>query len=140
MAESENTQLVKDAYAAFGRGDVAAIVNLCDENIEWHGVVGTEGVLPQSGVRRGKAAVAEFFKQVNDSTDFLTFEPQEFVAQDDRVVVIGRYSAKMKPSGHQYASGWVMLFTVKNGKIAKFAEYSDSAQLIRAYTGATVGA
>jgi ketosteroid isomerase-like protein len=55
-------------------------------------------------------------------------------------VVIGRYSAKMKPSGHQYASGWVMLFTVKNGKIAKFAEYSDSAQLIRAYTGATVGA
>ncbi|HET7216633.1 MAG TPA: nuclear transport factor 2 family protein, partial [Vicinamibacterales bacterium] len=75
-----------------------------------------------------------------DSTDFLTFEPQEFVAQGDRVVVIGRYSAKMKPSGHQYASGWVMLFTVKNGKIAKFAEYSDSAQLIRAYTGATVGA
>jgi ketosteroid isomerase-like protein len=62
MAESENTQLVKDAYAAFGRGDVAAIVNLCDENIEWHGVVGTEGVLPQSGVRHGKAAVAEFFK------------------------------------------------------------------------------
>jgi len=140
MAEAENTQVVKDAYAAFGRGDVAAIVNLCDESVEWHGVVGTEGVLPQSGVRHGKPAVAEFFKQVSDSTDFLTFEPQEFVAQGDRVVVIGRYSARMKPSGQQYASGWVMLFTVRNGMITKFAGYSDSAQLIRAYTGATVGA
>jgi uncharacterized protein len=140
MAEAENTQLVKDAYAAFGRGDIAAIVNMCDENVEWHGVVGTEGVLPQSGVRHGQAAIAEFFKQVADSTDFLSFEPQEFVAQRDRVVVTGRYSARMKPSGHQYSSGWVMLFTIRNGKITKFTEYSDSAQLIRAYTGQTVGA
>jgi ketosteroid isomerase-like protein len=135
MAEAENTQLVKDAYAAFKRGDIAAILNACDENVEWQGVIGTEGVLPQSGLRRGRAAVAEFFKQVAESTDFKSFEPQEFVAQGNRVVAIGRYSATMKPSGLPYSSNWVMLFTVKNGKVTKFEEYSDSAQLVRAYTG-----
>ena len=139
MAEAENTQVIKDAYAAFQRGDVAAIVNACDENVEWHGVIGTEGVLPQSGLRHGRAAVAEFFKQVAESTDFNSFEPKEFVAQGDTVVALGSYSARMKPSGNSFSSTWVMVFTVRNGKIAKFQEYSDSAQLVRAYKGVAAG-
>ena len=135
MAEAENTQLIKDAYAAFQRSDIAAILNLCDENVEWQGVIGTEGVLPQSGLRRGHAQVAEFFKQVAETTDFVSFEPREFVAQGDKVVALGSYSAKMKPSGQSYSSDWVMLFTVRNGKVAAFREFSDSAQLVRAYKG-----
>ena len=130
MAEAENTQLIKDAYAAFQRGDIAAILNSCDDNVEWQGVIGTEG-----GLRRGHAQVAEFFKQVAETTDFVSFEPKEFVAQGDKVVALGSYSAKMKPSGQSYASDWVMLFTVRNGKVAAFREFSDSAQLVRAYKG-----
>ena len=139
MAEKENTQVVKDAYAAFQRGDVAAIVNSCDENVEWHGVIGTEGVLPQSGRRRGRAEVAEFFKQVAETTDFTSFEPKEFVAQADKVVALGSYSARLKPSGQTYASDWVMVFTVRNGKVTGFQEFSDSAQLVRAYKGLAAG-
>ena len=139
MTEAENTQVIKDAYAAFQRGDVAAIVNACDENVEWYGVIGTEGVLPQSGLRHGRAAVAEFFKQVAESTDFNSFEPKEFVAQGDKVVAQGSYSARMKPSGQTYASDWVMVFTVRNGKVTGFQEYSDSAQLVRAYKGVAAG-
>ena len=139
MAEKENTQVVKDAYAAFQRGDIAAILNSCDENVEWHGVIGTEGVLPQSGLRRGRAQVAEFFKQVAETTDFMSFEPKEFVAQADKVVALGSYSARLKPSGQTYASDWVMVFTVRNGKVTGFQEFSDSAQLVRAYKGLAAG-
>ena len=135
MAEAANTQLIKEAYAAFQRGDIAAILNSCDDNVEWQGVIGTEGVLPQSGLRRGKAQVGEFFKQVADTTDFKSFEPKEFIAQGDKVVVLGSYAANMKPSGQRYASDWVMVFTVRNGKVTGFREFSDSAQLVRAYKG-----
>ena len=135
MAEAANTQLIKEAYAAFQRGDIAAILNSCDDNVEWQGVIGTEGVLPQSGLRRGKAQVGEFFKQVADTTDFKSFEPKEFIAQGDKVVVLGSYSAIMKPSEQRYASDWVMVFTVRNGKVTGFREFSDSAQLVRAYKG-----
>jgi uncharacterized protein len=135
MAEAENTQLVKDAYAAFQRGDVAAIVNMCDDSIEWQGVIGTEGVLPQSGLRRGKAAVAEFFKLVAETADFSAFEPQEFVAQGEQVVAVGHYAARMKPSGQSISTGWVMLFTIRNGKFVRFREYTDSAQIVKAYRG-----
>ena len=67
MSEAQNTQLVKDAYAAFQRGDIHTILDMLDENIEWHGVIGTKVVLPQAGRRRGRAAVAEFFRQVAES-------------------------------------------------------------------------
>jgi uncharacterized protein len=135
MSEAQNTQLVKDAYAAFKRGDIATLLNMVDENVEWQGVIGTEGVLPQAGVRHGRAAVGDFFKLVAETTDFTAFEPREFVAQGDQVVAVGTYAARMKPSGNAIDSGWVMLFTIRNGKIARFREYSDSAQLVRAFRG-----
>ena len=135
MSEAQNTQVIKDAYAAFQRGDIKTILDSLDENVVWQGVIGTEGVLPQSGVRRGRAAVAEFFKQVSDTTDFTEFTPETFVAQGDIVVGLGRYSAKLKPSGGTMSSSWVMVFTLKNGKVIDFKEYSDSAQIVRAYKG-----
>jgi len=135
MSEAQNTQIIKDAFAAFGRGDIKAILDSLADNVVWQGVIGTEGVLPQSGIRRGRAAVAEFFKQVADTTDFTEFAPETFVAQGNIVVALGRYSAKMKPSGGQLSSSWVMVFTLENGKVVDFKEYSDSAKAIRAYKG-----
>ncbi len=137
MSETQNTQLVKDAYAAFKRGDIATILQMVDESIEWHGVIGTEGVLPQSGLRHGRAAVADFFQQVADTTDFTSFEPAEFIAQGDQVAVIGSYEARVKPSGRRVSSGWVMVFTIRNGRFVRFREFTDSAQLVRAFTGTT---
>ena len=35
MSAEENTQTAKDGYAAFGRGDVPAILELLTDGIEW---------------------------------------------------------------------------------------------------------
>ena len=137
MPEAENTQLIKDAYASFQRGDIAAILNSCDENVEWHGVIGTEGVLPQSGLRRGRAQVAEFFKQVAESVTFSHFEPKEFVASGDKVVALGHYTATTS-AGKGFDSDFAMVFTLRNGKVTAFQEFTDSAAVNAAYAvGAT---
>jgi ketosteroid isomerase-like protein len=140
MAAAENLQLIKNAYAAFQRGDITAILNSCDENVECLGVTGTEGVLPQAGLRRGRVAVAEFFKHVAETTGFTAFQPQAFVAQRDTVVAVGNYTARMRSSGQWMSSTWVMLFTVRNGKVVRFREYSDSAQIVRAYRSVAISA
>jgi ketosteroid isomerase-like protein len=75
MAEAENVQLIKDAYAALQRGDITTLLNSCDENVEWQGVIDTSGVLPQAGLWRGRAAIAEFFMRVAEATDLTAFEP-----------------------------------------------------------------
>ena len=134
MSEARNTQIVKDAYAAFLRGDIAAILAMVDDAVQWQGVIGTEGVLPQAGLRQGRDAVAEFFSQVDATVGFDEFAPSEFIAQGDQVAVVGSYRGRAKTTGQRFETVWVMVFTIRDGKIARFREFTDSAQLVRAFT------
>src|SRR5687767_11224319 len=109
MSEARNTQVVKDAYAAFVRGEIDAILGMLDDEVSWEAVKGSEGSVPTAGLRRGRAGVAEFFSQVNAHFAFNVFEPREFVAQGDTVVGIGYYEATVKDTGRSIASDWVMI-------------------------------
>ena len=133
MTEATNMQVVKDAYAAFQRGDIDGVLALVDDSVEWEAVKGTEGVVPTAGVRRTRRGVAEFFSQLAQWADFQQFEPREFIAQGDQVAVVGDYSARVKGTGRSLACDWVMVFDVRNGRITRFREWTDSAQLVRAY-------
>jgi ketosteroid isomerase-like protein len=136
MDESRNTQLVKDTYAAFGRGDIPAILAVLDDSIVWHAIKGAEGAAPQAGVRRGRASVEEFFSILASTTEFKVFEPREFIAQGDTVAVVGYYEVNVRTTGRSVASDWVMVFTLKEGRITQFREWTDSAQVVRAYAQA----
>ena len=132
MHEADNTKVIQEAYAAFGRGDAPAILERIDDNVVWHGVYGANATVPTSGERRGKAAVAEFFKQVAEHVQFSRFEPKEFVAGGDKVVALGHYTATT-PVGGSFDSDFAMVFTLKNGKVVRFQEFSNSAAINAAY-------
>ena len=138
MSEDRNIATVKDAYGAFQRGDIKAILALLDDAVDWHGVKGTEGVAPHAGQRHGKAAVEQFFGQVAASTQFTRFEPREFIAQGDAVAVVGYYEATIAGTGRGVAADWVMVFNFRNGKVVRFREWTDSAGLVKAYGAAAV--
>jgi ketosteroid isomerase-like protein len=133
MNEAQNTKLVQDAYAAFGRGDIQAILDRLDDTVVWQAIYGAGSHVPQAGPRRGKAGVAQFFRELAASTEFSRFEPREFIAQGDRVVVLGEYGAKSRKTGKPIDAKWVMVFTVKNGKVTDFIEFTDVAQINAAY-------
>lgn len=131
MQEAENTKVV-DAYAAFGRGDVQGTLDRLDEGVVWKGVYGAGPHVPTSGERRGKAQVAEFFKQVAENVSFSRFEPTEFVASGGKVVALGRYTATTSV-GKGFDADFVMVFTLRNGKVSEFQEFTDSAALNAAF-------
>lgn len=132
MQEAQNTKVVQDAYAAFGRGDVQGILDRLDEGIVWKGVYGAAAHVPTSGERRGKAQVAEFFKQVGDTVHFSRFEPQEFVAMGNKVVALGHYTANITGGG-RFDADFAMVFTLRDGKVVAFQEFTDSAGVNAAY-------
>ncbi len=115
MNAQENTKIVRDAYAAFGRGDVAALLGLMADDVDWHAVVGVGPNVPTGGPRRGRGEVGKFFKQVAESIDFKQFEPREFVAERDKVVALGFYHGVARPTGRAFKSDWVMVFTIRAG-------------------------
>ena len=137
MSEAQNTKIVQDAYAAFSRGDIQAVLNALSDDITWKPVTGAASYVPMAGERRDKNGVAKFFKSVAENIKFSQFEPREFVAQGDRVVALGHYTGA-SPSGRTFDSDFVMVFKLKNGKVTHFQEFLDVAQLNAAYQPAGV--
>ena len=132
MQEAQNTQLVKDAFAAFGRSDIPTLLTYLADDIVWVGVYGAASHVPTSGERRGKAAVGEFFKQVAEHVHFNQFEPKEFLATGDKVVTLGHYAATT-PVKKSFESDFAMVFTLRNAKVVRFQEFCDSAAVNESY-------
>jgi ketosteroid isomerase-like protein len=126
MSAEQNIQIAQKAYADFGRGDIASLLDALDENIEW---VTPDIGIPPGGRYHGKAEVAHFFQQVNDLWDFQTFEPRNYIASGDQVAVQGFYSFTAKSTGRSGKSDWVMVWTIRDGKCVQFQEYVDTAVL-----------
>jgi ketosteroid isomerase-like protein len=133
MREEMNTKVVQAGYAAFEAGNIPALLDLLDDSIVWQGVVGSAPEVATSGVRQGKAAVADFFRAIAEHETFKSFEPRQFVAQSDTVVVLGHYDVTHNTTGGRVDSDWVMVFKVANGKITSFQEFSDSAAVNAAW-------
>jgi uncharacterized protein len=139
MQEAQNTKLVQDAYAAFLSGNLDALLATFDEQIVWKPVTGAARYVPTAGERRGTASVAEFFRIVAETTQFSRFEPQQFISQRDKVITLGHYTAKTSTGG-SFDSDFVMVFTLRNGKVTEFQEFLDSAALNAAFAPASVSA
>jgi uncharacterized protein len=130
MGIQENLQVVKNGYAAYSRGDIPGLLALLAEDIEWQ----SPGAgLPLAGTYRGHDGAANFFEKLALEMDVLDFQPREFVADGDRVLVIGWERVKVKATNRTIELDWLMAFTVLNGKIAKFREYTDTKVIAAAY-------
>jgi ketosteroid isomerase-like protein len=137
MGTQENVQLVKEGYAAFSRGDIPGLLALMAEDVEW---ISPGPGLPLAGTYRGRDGVANFFQKLSAEADILDFQPREFVAEGDRVLVVGWERFKVKATNRTAEVDWVMSFTVRNGKVAIFREYTDTKVIASAYESAAQAA
>jgi uncharacterized protein len=131
MAEQENIKVVQEAYASFGRGDIKALLDNLDEQVEW--LLPGEGMIPQAGLYNGRDGVARFFQTLDQTTEFSAFEPRQFVAQGDRVIALGWYAGKAKATGRSFESHWAMSFLLRDGKVLKFQEYTNTGAIAPAF-------
>lgn len=131
MAEQENVRIVQEAYESFKRGDIQALLGTLADDIEWT-TPGPTNTLPLAGQRRGREQVAEFFSLLDETQESQHFEPKEFIAQGDTVVVLGNYRWRVKSTGRTIESDWVHVFTVRDGKTMNFREYFDTAAAVEA--------
>jgi ketosteroid isomerase-like protein len=106
------------------------------DDVEWPQPGPTEA-LPWAGTRHGRAQVAQFFTAVDETLEFLQFEPREFLAQGDKVVVFGYERALAKPTNRTFESEWVMVFTLRAGQVVRFRAHHDTAAMVIAFRSLT---
>ncbi len=133
MSDQENLQTIHDVYAAFGRGDVPAVLDILADDVQWF-LPGPVDLVPYAGSRTGPEQVAEYFREFGEAVEMTQFEPQDFFAQADKVVVLGHYEARVKKTGKVIKTDWVHAFVLRDGKIASFHGYEDSAAVAAAFT------
>jgi uncharacterized protein len=129
MSIQENVQIVKDFFAAMGGGDRQGLLALSAEDIEW--IIPGED-WPLAGTHRGHAGLAALLQKASDTVETSFPKPPEFVAQGDRVLVVGFARGKVKATNKMFEDDWVFAITVRNGKLAKIREYVDTQALARA--------
>lgn len=131
MSIEKNIQTVKDFFAAIGSGDKESLLALVAENIEW--IIPGED-WPLAGTYHGHAGLADLLETASGSMETST-EPREFVAQGDRVLVVGFARGKVKATNKPFEDDWIFAITVRDGKLTSIREYVDTQALARAAVG-----
>jgi ketosteroid isomerase-like protein len=116
---------VKLFYSLLSAGNSSAALQLFDPQIEW---TEAERTPYFAGTMTGTDAVIKglFLPLARDFDDFTT-NPSDFVTERDRVVSFGRYKGIRKSSGRLMSAPFVHLWTVSNGRLCRFVQFTDSA-------------
>ena len=129
MSTRENVQIVKDFFAAMGGHSKQDLLALVAEDIEW--IIPGED-WPLAGTHRGHTELAAVLQKASEEIETTYPTPPEFVAQGDRVLVVGVATGKIKATNRAFRDDWVFAITVQNGKVTKIREYIDTQALARA--------
>jgi uncharacterized protein len=132
QVEEENVSKVKRLYDFFKRREVDSIMAMFADNAVMHGPA-PSGVVPWGGTYNGRSGVAQFFKTLGESLEPQQFDLNDFIAQDNKVVVLGYQKGRAKPTGRPYEIEFVHVWTIRDdGKFIEFRVYNDTASLVEA--------
>jgi len=129
MNTQENVQIAKNFLTALGRRDKQGLLALSAEDIEW--IIPGED-WPLAGTHRGHTGIENLLQKANETVETSFPEPPEFVAQGDRVLVVGFATGRVKATNKTFEDDWVFAVTVRNGKLTNIREYIDTQALARA--------
>lgn len=117
------TDTVRDFYAALGSGDIGRAMSLMTDDIEW------TTMMDYKIAGRGPKCVAEgmLIPLVAEWSSF-ALSPTELIAGDDghTVVSVGHFSCVHGSTGKRAEAGYVHIWTVHEGKIARYRQYIDT--------------
>ncbi|NEM96470.1 nuclear transport factor 2 family protein [Pontibacter burrus] len=115
--------VVEKMFAAFGEGNIEKFVDTVSSDTVWiyHGTQ----IIPK-GTYEGKDGARKFISGILNNTEILSFEPQQFIVENNKVVVLGQEHQRVKSSGKELKQKWVQVYTVENDLITRMDEFATS--------------
>ena len=131
MNAEQNKQLVVEGYRRFQNKDIEGVLERFSDDVDC--VAPKLDCAPFSGSFHGKTEARQYFAELDAAQEATRFEPVAFIAEGDKVVVIGSATWHVKATGLDYDSEWVHVFTVRDGKVARFQQFVDTAAAEHAF-------
>jgi uncharacterized protein len=127
MSADANIKIIMEIYEAFGRGDVAAILDAVTDDVDWAAEAASSAA-PWYGVRHGRDAVAVFFSDFGSTMEVEEFTPVSFAANDTDVLTVVRFRARSRGTGRTAQMNLHHYFKFRDGKVAYYRGTEDTAQ------------
>lgn len=123
---NSNVDLIKEFYLQFKNQDKQSYMDLLDDNIEWI----TMEHMPNGGKYIGKSNIFEkyFPAMLSNFEEFHAIADEYLDAENDNVLVLGKYAIKSKKQDHIINIPFAHIYKVRNQKIHKFRQYTDTAK------------
>jgi ketosteroid isomerase-like protein len=126
----ENVEIVREVFAAFDRGDIEAVLRLCDEDIVITQPAEVPGINPQ---QRGHQGVLEAFAIWPEQWDDFRIEVLGLTAAaTDKVIANIRTLGRGKQSGVEVDMEFSFVFTVRDEKIIEWQLFLREDQALEA--------
>lgn len=129
-----NVKLIQSVYEAFGRGDAVFIASKVRADARWDFNV-THSDVPWHVPVTGPAEVPKFLGALVGNVDMEAFEPKQFIAMGDEVIVHIRLAYTVKRNKQRVDEEQLHWWTVREGAIARLRHFEDTAQVISAWRG-----
>ena len=126
-------QSVRRLYAAYGQGDVDAVLAELADNVDWAAEAAGTAV-PWYGSFRGAAEVPGFFAAIASNVAISEFDVQSFAANDTDVIATVHWTYTVNATGKQASMYMQHWFRFANGKIVFFRGSEDTEQSARAFS------
>jgi ketosteroid isomerase-like protein len=133
-----NTGTVEQIYAAFGRGDIAAILDRLADDVRWDHWPDGSGAqrhgVPWLLQRTGREEVGAFFESLA-ALEFHVFAPGAMLEGEDRVAAVIDVDVTVKATGERFRDVEIHLWTfAPDGRVAEFRHLVDTAKHVEAVT------
>ncbi len=123
-----NSDIIKGLYANFASGNVEGVLAVLDTNIEWNEA--ENFIYADKNPYKGPTAILEgVFSRIGSEWEYFHVTDMEITEMDNNMVLMaGRYKAEYKATGKTLNSQAAHVWTLKNGKITRFQQFTDTKQ------------
>ena len=125
----ENVEVVKEAFAAFNRGDFETAVSAFDPEAEWIPYLGAL----EGSVFRGRAAILKMWNDIDDNLGgAFRVQLDELVDCGDQIVGVIEARGIGTGSGVEVRQRWAQLAALREGLIIRVEPFATRAEALEA--------
>ena len=126
----ENVEIVRNAIAAFDRGDIEGLLRLCDEDIVIAQPPEVPGVPAEQHGHQGVLEALALWPEQWD--DYRIENLRMEAAPGDKVFVLQRTHGRGKQSGVEVEMDFSFVFTIRDAKVSEWRLFLDEGKALEA--------
>jgi ketosteroid isomerase-like protein len=127
----ENVDAFNRAVEAYNRGDIEALVQEHDPQVEWHPVL-LQLLGGETTVYRGHESLRDMVRDVDEAFAEFNFEVREVRDLGDRLLSECHARGRGKASGAETETPFAFLVDFRNGKIMRVRSFLDPKEALEA--------